>query len=208
MRRAATTALVGGALVLAGCSGQEAAPDTPATSTPGEASAATGDGGAAATGPTGSQQETATDEGSTTAGPDAAGVEGGEEGQAAADVAKDFLVAMVDADPRACDYLLSFTDLDRPMTEVASDHEMCVELLPEVLKAETKAQGLDPDAADALAGLQITGAHVDGDTAVIDADNYPQEFAAAMGDTTITLKRVADDWYVDLDNSFSTPTSG
>ncbi|RIK11597.1 MAG: hypothetical protein DCC50_14235 [Acidobacteria bacterium] len=206
-----TTALVGAALVLAGCSGEDDT-GTAATSAPGDASGdASGgtDEGDAATTDAPAGDGTTTDDASTTAGPGTEdGVEGGEEGQAAADVAKDFLVAMVDADPRACDHLLSFTDLDRPMTEVESDHEMCVELLPEVLKAETEAQGLDPAAADALQDLQISGADVDGDTAVVDADNYPEDFAAAMGGTKITLKRVSGDWYVDLDNSFATPTDG
>ncbi|AXH97224.1 hypothetical protein [Ornithinimicrobium avium] len=203
MRRALTTALAVSALVLAGCSGDEDPGTTPSTA-PGDAPASTG--APAPTAPTDAVEETS-DETSSTADPDAGGeVEGGEEGQAAADVAKEFLLAMVDADPRACDYLLSFTDIERPMTAVKADHEMCVELLPEVLKAETEAQGLDPAAAAALQGLQITGADVDGDTAVVDGDNYAEEFAEPMGRTTITLKQIDGEWYVDLDNSFAAPT--
>lgn len=200
MRRALTTALVGGALVLAGCS-VDAGPGTPTA--PGELPASTG---VPATDAPTDEDEAPADGAPATAAPGDA--DGGEEGQAAADVAKAFLLAMVDADPKACDYLLSFTDVERPMTEVRSDHETCVELLPEVLKAETQSQGLDPEAAAALEGLQITGADVDGDTAVVGADHYADEFAEAMGQTTITLKRIDGDWYVDLDNSFATPTDG
>lgn len=208
MRRAVTTALVGAALVLAGCSGEDDT-GTAATSAPGDAPGSTDEGGAATTDAPAGDGTTTDEDASTTAGPGTEdGVEGGEEGQAAADVAKDFLVAMVDADPRACDHLLSFTDLDRPMTEVESDHEMCVELLPEVLKAETEAQGLDAEAAQALESLEITGADVDGDTAVVDGDNYSDAFADAMGQSQITLRRIDGAWYVDLDHSFGTSPTG
>lgn len=133
-------------------------------------------------------------------------IEGGEDGQAAADVARDFLVAMVNAEPAACDHLLSFIDTERPMTDVPSDHDLCVDLLPEVLRAETEAQGLGADVASSLEGLVIRGADVQGEAAVVDADNYPPDLADAMGDAEVRLKKIDGRWYVDLDSSFAVPT--
>ena len=200
MRRALVAALAAPAVLLAGCSGE----DTPTTPT------GAGDEGAGGTTDAAGGQQTETGapgdaDGSTST---ADVVEGGEDGQAAADVAAAFLVAMVNAQPEACDYLLSFTDLERPMTDVESDYEMCIELLPEILRAETEAQGLDEGVAAELEGLVISGADVDGDTAVVDADNYPPDLATSMGDAAMTLRRIDDQWYVDLDNSFAVPTSG
>lgn len=207
MRRALVAALAAPALVLAGCGGDET-PATPTTAPAGptdEAAATEGtDGEQATTGaPSGGQEAT------QTASPgDVGDVQGGADGQAAADVASAFLLSLVNAEPEACDYLLSFTDVERPMTEVASDLEMCVELLPEVLRAETEAQGLDESVAAELEGLVIRGADVEGDTAVVDADNYPPDLAGSMGEAAMTLKRIDGRWYVDLDNSFVVPTSG
>ena len=203
MRRALLAAVAVPALALAGCS----ADDTPSapTTAPGDATAATaGDGAGGDASPTATR---APDDELATATVAPGDVEGGEDGQAAADVAAAFLVAMVNARPEACDHLLSFTDIERPMTAVEADYAMCVELLPEVHRAETEAQGLDADAAAALEGLVIRGADVDGDTAVVDADNYPPDLATSMGDAAMTLKRVDDQWYVDLDNSFAVPTA-
>lgn len=215
MRHTLVAAVAGAGLALAGCGGDAtSSTQTPATGATGQAApddalrtgagddvAATAD-AAPTTGAQGDDVDVAAaDE------PVEDEVEGGEDGQAAADVAAAFLVAMVHADPEACDHLLSFTDLERPMTAVASDHEMCTELLPEVLRAETEAQGIDEPTLAQLEGLVINGADVDGDTAVVDADNYPPDLASSMGDAAITLKRVDDGWYVDLDNSFVVPTA-
>ena len=204
MRRAPGAAAAVAALVLVGCTDDEPATDgatSPAPTGAAQTASPEGEGQTATAAPTGE------DGTSSTAGP--GGVEGGEDGQAAADVAAAFLVAMVNAEPEACDHLLSFTDLERPMTDVEADYEMCTELLPEVLRAETEAQGLDDDeqVAAELEGLVIRGADVDGDTAVVDADNYPPDLATSMGDAAMTLKRIDDRWYVDLDNSFTTPTA-
>lgn len=210
MRQALTTTLVGAALVLAGCSGDgDGDGAAPGTTAPGDPTVSTAgeDTDAGGTAPVDGSASTDGAPSTADAPPAADGVEGGEDGQAAADVAKAFLLTMVDADPKACDYLLSFTDIQRPMTEVESDYDMCVELLPEVLAAETQAQGLDADAVEALENLQITGADVQEDTAVVDADNYGDEFAESMGDTKITLKKIGGQWYVDLDHSFATATS-
>ncbi|GGK58566.1 hypothetical protein [Ornithinimicrobium pekingense] len=208
MRRALLTVVAVPALVtaLAACSGDDGSPDP--TTPPADPSAATAPGDAAdGTAPAATQAPAGDDTAVATATVEPEDVEGGEEGQAAADVAAAFLVAMVNARPEACDHLLSFTDIERPMTAVEADYAMCAELLPEVLRAETEAQGLDAEAAAALEGLVIRGADVDGDTAVVDADNYPPDLATSMGDAAMTLKRVDDRWYVDLEDSFAVPTA-
>jgi hypothetical protein len=221
MRRArvAAIALTFPAVVLAGCTGDDT-PSMPTsapagasggTAVPDDGAAATGDGTAATGDGTAATGAAAEDDGTTsTATADGSGEAAGEDdaadAQAAADVAAAFLVAMVNAEPEACDYLLSFTDLERPMTDVQSDHEMCTEILPEILRAEADAQGLDEEIAAELDGLVIQGADVDGDTAVVDGDNYPPGLATSMGDAAMTLKRIDDRWYVDLDNSFAVPT--
>lgn len=202
MRRALVAAAAVPALVLAGCSDDEPSTTAPTTAAPSGATQTEAPDGEAQTATAAPTEGDGT--GSTAAPGD---VEGGEEGQAAADVAAAFLVAMVNAEPEACDHLLSFTDLERPMTDVEADYEMCTELLPEVLRAETEAQGLDDQVAAELEGLVISGADVDGDTAVVDADNYPPDLATSMGDAAMTLKRIDDRWYVDLDNSFAVPTT-
>lgn len=203
MRRALTAAVAVPVLALAGCGGG----GEPSTSAPTTAAqtGATATEGPDATAQTGAQ--TAAQTGSPADGDGATAAPGGAEGQAAADVAASFLVALAQARPDACDHLLSFTDIERPMTEVRADHDLCVELLPEVISAQAEAQGLDEDTAAALEGLVIEGADVDGDTAVVDGDNYPPDLAESMGDLSVRLKKVDDQWYVDLDNSFAVPTS-
>lgn len=210
MRRPLLTAVVAPLLVtvLAACGGDDDATTTPEP-TAGQTGAPAPEGTDTAADTAG---RTAADgEGGTAApveGDSAAdGVEGGEEGQAAADVAAEFLVALAQARPEACDSLLSFTSAERPMTEVAADHELCVELLPEVISAQAEAQGLSEDMAASLEGLVITGAEVDGDTAVVDGDNYPPELAGSMGDLEVRLKKLDERWYVDLEDSFAVPTS-
>lgn len=204
MRRPRLAALSVPALVLVGCSTEQtpSAPTTPdgvSASTERPASDSAGGGQTATEAPADGQGATAT------AAPGV--VADGQDGQAAADVAAAFLVAMVNAEPEACDYLLSFTDPERPMTAVESDYEMCVELLPEILRAETEAQGVDEDVVAELEGLVIEGAEVDGDTAVIDQDNYPPDLALSMGNAAMTLKQIGGQWYVDLDSSFAVPTA-
>ncbi|OLT22985.1 hypothetical protein BJF81_12180 [Ornithinimicrobium sp. CNJ-824] len=120
-------------------------------------------------------------------------------------MARQFLVAMVDADAAACDHMISFTDVQTPMVQVEEDYALCTELLPAVLAEEVDAQGLDEDGATLLEALQITGADVDGDTAVVDGDNVSPLFADSLGQETITLTRVEGRWYVDLDRSFEPP---
>lgn len=216
MRRAPLIVLTVAALGLAGCSGDgsteappaptgEAAPEDPATTGAGD-----DDAGGSTAGPDGTDPGTdgdattgAADTSRATVDPDE--VEGGEDGQAAADVAQAFVAAMVRADPAACDHMVAFSDVQRPMSEVQEDQELCAELLPVVLAEEVDAQGLDEEGASMLAGMEITGAEVDGDTAVVDRDNVSPLFADSLGEETITLTRIGDRWYVDLDRSFVPP---
>ena len=143
----------------------------------------------------------ATDPAAQTADPDE--VEGGEEGQAAADVAKAFYVAMIDADVTVCDHLLSFSDASTPMKDHPSDYQTCQELLPEVLERDVAPEG-DEELKAIVEAMQIRGADVQGDTAVVDADNYSELFAQTVGQDPITLRKVDDAWYIDLDHSFQT----
>ncbi|GAA4877503.1 hypothetical protein [Serinicoccus chungangensis] len=137
-------------------------------------------------------------------------VEGGEEGQAAADRAKEFLLALVDADPAACGLMLSFTDTSRPMAEVPEDLELCEEQLPETMSAAVEAQGLGEEGRDILGAMQLRGAEInaEGDTAVIDEDNYSELFAESMGESTITLVRVDGAWFIDVERFLQTPDPG
>lgn len=209
MRRTLITLLAAPALLLAGCSGEEpavveatspvTAPDGAATTTgPSDEAAATdapADGDSATSAPG--------DEAAGTAGPDE--VEGGAEGQAAADRAKEFLLALVTADADACGMLLSFSDPDQPMTAIESDLELCETQLPATMKATVEAQGLGEEGVGILEAMQITGADVQDDIAVVDKDNYSPLFADAMGDSTITLKKIDGEWYVDIDAYLETP---
>ncbi|MFK5635184.1 MULTISPECIES: hypothetical protein [unclassified Ornithinimicrobium] len=213
MRRALVTILAVPALLLAGCSSDDGADAPPPTTPP-----ATDD-VEPTSGPTPSSDSDSTtataDAGPTTddtaatatPGDTADGeVEGGAEGEAAAQVATDFLVAMIGADPTACDHMVSFTDLERPMADVEADYEACVTLLPEVLKPELEAQGLDDADPGVLEAVTIQGADVaeDGTSAVVDEDNFTDLFAESMAGESIVLTKIEDRWYVDLDASFQT----
>lgn len=217
MRRTPAIAATAAVLALSGCSGSgTSGPTSTAPATEGSPDAAPATGEPAST--DGPDTGFATAPGGTpdgadvTAGPDPAGttvdpdeVEGGADGQAAAEVAQQFLVAMVGADAAACDHMISFTDVQTPMVQVEEDYALCTELLPVVLTEEVGAQGLDEEGAAVLETLQITGADVDGDTAVVDGDNVSPLFADSLGEETITLTRVEGRWYVDLERSFEPP---
>lgn len=172
--------------------------DTATTSgAPADDTEATGDG----SGTTGAAQPPADDAAVTSAAP--GDVEGGADGQAAADVAREFFLASVLAEPEACDLLVSFTDPETPMVEVETDLELCRQILPTAMSADVQAQGLDAEEQrDVLEAMRITGADVDGDTATVDRDNISELFQDALGDEVITLTRIDGDWYVDLDRSF------
>lgn len=203
MRRTFTALAASAALVLAACDGGETADDAatddavaPTTQAPAP------DDQDVTTAP--ADDDAVTDEAPATQTPDDDGVMGGEEGQAAADRAKEFLMALVTADPEACNLLLSFSDPDRPMSAIPSDLELCEVQLPATMEATVEAQGLGEDGIAVLDSMQIRGADVDGDTAVVGRDNYSPLFAEAMGDSTITLKRIDGEWYVDLDAYLAT----
>lgn len=203
MRRALVSALAVPALILAGCSGDDTGPDASDVPTAAEEPVVTAppaDSGQPTSAPAEADAATATaDPAASTALPEGE-VEGGEEGQAAADVAKAFYVAMIDADAKVCDHLLSFSDAEKPMKDHESDYETCQELLPEVL-----GEDLPEDSAELAAiveAMQIRGADVDGDTAVIDSDNYSELFARTIGQDPITLRKIDGEWYIDLDRSF------
>lgn len=219
----ATTAAAAAALLLAGCDGgsDSSAPDDPAPATVApddgsdddaddatddDATTAPGAGESEADDQTGAATtqvpgDDAQQTGDPLGGEETEEVMGGEEGQAAADRAKEFLMALVAADPEACELLLSFSDPEQPMTAIESDLELCQTQLPATMEATVEAQGLGEDGIAVLEAMTITGADVseDGRTAVVGRDNYSPLFAEAMGDSTITLKNIDDEWYVDLD---------
>lgn len=218
MRRPLTALLAAPLLLLGACSGDA---DVVEVSAPTETAAgeaeADDDGATETAAPAPGDDTTATTappaagatEGDTAAGTaDAADdgeVEGGAEGQAAADRAKEFLLALVDADPAACDLMLSFTDTTRPMRDVDEDLELCRQQLPDTMAGAVEAQGLGEEGRSILEAMQITGADVDGDTAVIDQDNYSELFAESMGGSSITLVKVDDEWFVDVDRFLQAP---
>ena len=206
MRRALTALLAAPALLFAACDSADG--DVVEATTP----AGTADAGIA-TPDTATETPAAPDDAAATTDPGdgAAGtidpdeVEGGADGQAAADRAKGFLLALVTADPAACEMLLSFTDPEQPMTAIESDLEVCQTQLPATMESTVEAQGLGEEGVAILEAMQIRGADVQGDTAVVDQDNYSPLFADAMGDSTITLHRIDDEWYVDIDAYLATP---
>ena len=206
MRRPLMALLAAPALLLAACNGGaevvEATGDESTTDAAGDDAALT-----SAADPT-DEAAAGDDAAVTSAAPD--GVEGGEEGQAAADRAKEFLLALVDADPAACGFMLSFTDTSRPMEQVPEDLALCEEQLPETMSAAVEAQGLGEEGRDILGAMQITGAEVgaEGETAVIDEDNYSELFAESMGDSTITLVKIDGTWFVDVERFLETPEPG
>ncbi|WP_130012734.1 hypothetical protein [Serinicoccus sediminis] len=207
MRRPLMALLAAPALLLAACDGGA---EVVETSEDASTTDAAGDDDAAITSAPDPTEEAAAgdDAAVTSAAPD--GVEGGEEGQAAADRAKEFLLALVDADPAACGFMLSFTDTSRPMEQVPEDLALCEEQLPETMSAAVEAQGLGEEGRDILGAMQITGAEVgaEGETAVIDEDNYSELFAESMGDSTITLVKIDGTWFVDVERFLETPEPG
>lgn len=190
MRRALLSVLAAPALLLVtACDGDSPAPD-PTGTPPGTIGTDVTDDSSAET------------DAAATTGPEE--VEGGADGQAAADVTKAFYLAVVKADPEACDYLFSFTDSTRPMKDVPDDHEMCRQIAPPVLASELDLKGIDEEAVAIFEAMNIRGADVNdaGTLATVDADNVSPWFADALGDNPILLRKVEGEWYVDIDLSF------
>ncbi|MDQ3357530.1 MAG: hypothetical protein M3520_01420 [Actinomycetota bacterium] len=133
---------------------------------------------------------------------DAAGTTGGGEGeatgeeQAAADRTKQWLVAFVNGDDEVCDYMLDLTS-EGPMTESQSDMDICVNLIPSLA-----GDMFDAEMAGIIESMEINGATIEGDTAVVGRDNFSEMFGEGIGDQEITLKLIDGEWYVDLQNSF------
>lgn len=205
MKRRLMALLAAPALALGACSGDDGdaveVSDPVGTVTEADADSEADSGAATAEADT--TTATADDAASTTQAGDE--VEGGAEGQAAADRAKEFLLALVDADPAACDLMLSFSDADRPMAEVSDDLELCRTQLPDTMAGAVEAQGLGEEGRSILEAMQITGADVQADTAVIDQDNYSALFAESMGEASITLVKIDDQWFIDVDRFLQTP---
>lgn len=122
---------------------------------------------------------------------------GGAEGQAAADRTKEWLVAFVNGDDKVCDLMMDLSS-EGPMKDKESDREICLQIFPDM------ASGLfDAEMAGIIESMEINGADVDGTTAVVDRDNFSPLFAEGMGENVITLQKVDDEWYVDMEESFN-----
>lgn len=136
------------------------------------------------------------DDGESTETPGTGGeVEGGADGQAAADRTKEWLVAFVNADESVCDMMLDL-ESEGPMADNQTHYDVCVATLPAQASAE-----FTEEQASIFSAVEITGADVQGDTAVVDKDNFSDIFAAGIGDTSFTLKKIDGEWYVDLNAS-------
>ncbi|USQ79548.1 hypothetical protein NF556_18435 [Ornithinimicrobium faecis] len=140
------------------------------------------------------------DGGETTEAPGAGGEgEGGADGQAAADRTKEWLVAFVNAEESVCDMMLDLESTG-PMVDNQAHYDICISTFP------TQAEGMfgsTPEMAGIIESMEINGADVQGDTAVIDKDNFSPMFAEAFGDEIITLKKIDGEWLVDMNASFN-----
>lgn len=126
--------------------------------------------------------------------------EGGAAGKAAATRTKAFMVALVNADPKICQLIMNYEG-DKPMKDSPDDLKVCKDVLPSTLEGlVTKEE------ANIIDLIEINGAEVNGNTAVVDSDNFSDLFAEGFAGQEITLKKVQNEWYVDLDNSFQGTT--
>ncbi len=132
-----------------------------------------------------------------TEGPESDGeVEGGAEGQAAAEVTKEFMVALSNADPEICGLLMDFTG-SGPMSASEEDMSLCEEILPTTLEGM-----ITEEQASIIELIEVNGADVQGDTATVDKDNFSELFGEGFGDDAIALQKFEGTWFIDLDNSF------
>ena len=138
------------------------------------------------------------DDGEATEAPDAGGdTEGGAEGQAAADRTKEWLVAFVNGEEAVCDMMLDL-DSEGPMKDDETDYPICIATFPSLA-----SDMFDAETAGIIESMQISGADVDGDSAVVNKNHFSQLFAEGMGDQVITLKKIDDEWFVDMNESFN-----
>lgn len=222
MRRALVTMLAVPALLLSACSGDDDTPTvqdetTPAT-TPTSAEETTSE--APTSEETMTEEETTTEAPTTdemtttTEAPDTdsdtatepsdsdsetatVGAEGSpEEQQAVADRTEEWLVAFVNGDEEVCDLMLDLSG-EGPMKD-SEDYEICTSMIPPMAE-----DMFTDEMVGIIESMQIEGATVNGDTAIVGRDNFSEMFAEGIGDSEITLKKVDDEWYVDLENSFN-----
>ncbi len=209
MRRLLISAVSVPVFALAACGGGEADPQVqepdsaPATSveTQDLAETTTEDMAQTTTEDMASETAAAPDDSSaTSAGGEAMG---GEEGQAAADRTEEFLVALVNADPKLCETMLNLQS-DAPMAESPGDLKLCRQQLIPTLEKEMKGL-MTKEQAGMIDGLEINGAMVKGDIATVTKDNYAgslgQGFANGFNQD-VKLQRIDDEWYVDFQKTF------
>ena len=200
MRRALVIAVAIPALALSACSSDnESTPsdnagETTATQAPGDDSAMTSDTAAttATSAPRGDTAESTGDSAQATTGPDA-GVEGGSEGQAAADVTKKFITALSESDPSMCNYM---ANLQGEGTGPLKDDKELLDICKETIPGQTRGAITEEQAA-ILGVMEISGADVQGDTAKVDKDNFSDLFAAGFAEQTFVLKKFDGEWFID-----------
>lgn len=118
----------------------------------------------------------------------------------AAERAQEWLVALVNADPVVCDYVLN-TAGDGAMSDSDADLDLC----ENVLLADAE-EAFDEEIAAIMGAVSVTGAEVDasGEEAVVDGRHVSDLFASALGEDRIVLVAIDGEWLVDLDRSFRT----
>ncbi|MGB3827992.1 MAG: hypothetical protein WA962_04380 [Ornithinimicrobium sp.] len=203
MRRFLVTTLAVPAVLLASCSSDE---DPSVDEAASSASSAPTDDAAAQTDDVAADtamatQQPDTDASTATAGSGASGeVEGGAEGEAAAATFKQFIVALVNADPEMCSFMIDFQG-EGPMKDSKDNLELCEQIVPAQIEGS-----MPPEAADIVEIMEVRGADVQNDTATIDQDNFSDMFAEGFGDQAFTMRKVDGEWYVDFVDSFADPT--
>ncbi|WP_202878818.1 hypothetical protein [Ornithinimicrobium ciconiae] len=146
----------------------------------------------------GATTEEPTDDGATTEEPtDDGGENASGDGQAAADRTKEWLVAFVNGEEAVCDLMLDL-DSEGPMKDDETDYPICVATFPSMASSM-----FDAETAGIIESMQINGADVTGDTAIVNKDHFSALFAEGMGDQVITLRMVDGEWYVDMNESFN-----
>ncbi|MDQ3382583.1 MAG: hypothetical protein M3519_02155, partial [Actinomycetota bacterium] len=78
-----------------------------------------------------------------------------------------------------------------------ADMDLCVDMIPSMAGSM-----FDAEMAGIIESMEINGATIQGDTAVVGRDNFSEMFGEGIGDQEITLKLIDGEWYVDLNNSF------
>ena len=143
------------------------------------------------------EEPTTDDAAATTEGPSDGADAGGAEGQAAAERTKEWLVAFVNGEDTVCDLMMDLSS-EGPMKDKESDLEICLGIFPDMA-----SELFDAEMAGIIESMEINGADVDGTTAVVDKDNFSPLFAEGMGENVITLQKVDDEWFVDMQESFN-----